>query len=86
MTTQTDIQIKEIRTSADLNRFLKFPWKIYRKDSNWVPLLLSEQRESLGPDSLFREHGKFLLLVAERDGRNDRPRSRRTDEYIRTNG
>ena len=67
-TSRASIQLVEICSSPDLDRFLRFPWKIYRSDPNWVPLLLSEQRDSLGSDSLFHEHGRFQLWLAERDG------------------
>jgi predicted acetyltransferase len=64
----TGIQVREVHNSSDLDRFLTFPWKIYRKDPNWVPLLLSEQRKSLSADGLFQEHGRFQLWLAEQDG------------------
>ena len=67
-TSKAAIQLTKVCNSADLNRFLKFPWKIYQRDPNWVPPLLSEQRESLGADGLFQEHGKFQLWLAERNG------------------
>lgn len=62
------IQLREVHSSSDLDRFLKFPWRIYRRDPNWVPLLLSEQRKSLSADGLFQEHGRFQLWLAEQDG------------------
>jgi GNAT superfamily N-acetyltransferase len=62
------IQLKEVHNSSDLDRFLKFPWRIYKRDPNWVPLLLSEQRKSLSADGLFQEHGRFQLWLAEQDG------------------
>ena len=68
MPAPTGIQLKEVHSSSDLDCFLKFPWRIYRRDPNWVPLLLSEQRKSLSADGLFQEHGRFQLWLVEQDG------------------
>jgi len=32
-----------------LQQFVRFPWKVYRGDPNWVPPLLSERRNRLNP-------------------------------------
>ena len=68
MAAKANVELAVIRTSADLKRFLKFPWKIYRRDPNWVPPLLSDQKKSLSANGLFQEHGRFQLWLAERNG------------------
>ena len=60
------MQIQEVKTPSDLNRFVSFPWQIYRDDPQWVPPLILEQKETLNPKKHpFYLHGtaaKFLLL------------------------
>jgi len=41
------ISIKKVSTKSELNQFIKFPWKIYENDKNWVPPLLMEQNALL---------------------------------------
>ncbi len=43
--------IKRVESKADLNSFLKLPWKIYKGDKCWVPPLLKDIKESLDPAS-----------------------------------
>ena len=39
--------VSEAVTARDMDRFIRFPWKIYRHDPNWVPPLISECRAFL---------------------------------------
>jgi GNAT superfamily N-acetyltransferase len=57
-----------MRTRADLKRFVKFVWRIYRGDPNWVPPFIADEVELLSPDSVFFEHADGIVLMAERDG------------------
>ncbi len=64
------IQIEVIRKSRGLKEFLKFPWKIYRGDPNWVPPLISDQKKLLHPKiNPFFKHAQVTRLVARRDGK-----------------
>ncbi len=38
-----EIEIVEVTSKSDLKRFIKFPWKVYADDSNWVPPLITER-------------------------------------------
>ncbi len=38
-----EIEIVEVASKRDLKRFVKFPWKIYAGNPNWVPPLISER-------------------------------------------
>ncbi len=47
----TDLRLREIDV-ADVSQrmeFIKFPWRIYKGDPNWVPPLLSERKAFLDP-------------------------------------
>jgi GNAT superfamily N-acetyltransferase len=39
--------VRKVETKSDLDTFLKFPWTLYKGDPNWVPQLVSMQREKL---------------------------------------
>ncbi len=41
------IEVHTIRSPAEHNQLLRFPWCLYRADSNWTPPLLSMRRELL---------------------------------------
>jgi GNAT superfamily N-acetyltransferase len=41
------LSILPVRTSRELDLFIKFPWVINRRDSNWVPPLLKERKDKL---------------------------------------
>jgi len=57
--------LREITTRPDLNRFIRFPWKIYKNDKNWVPPLIAERRELLNPrKNPFFEHAEVKLYMA----------------------
>jgi hypothetical protein len=57
--------IREVEAPKDRDRFIKFPWKIYRHDRNWVPPLLLERRELLDPrKNPFFEHADVKLYLA----------------------
>jgi hypothetical protein len=58
------------RDRADLRRFLRVPYAIYRGDPHWVAPLLSDRRKVLGADNPFFEHARLALWVATRDGRD----------------
>lgn len=38
-----EIEIVEVKSKADLKRFVKLPWRIYAGDPNWVPPLIVER-------------------------------------------
>jgi hypothetical protein len=56
------------RQPADVNRFLKFAYRIYDSDPHWVaPLLLDLQKVFTDANPLFR-HAQMQLWLARRDG------------------
>jgi len=42
-----DILIKEINTSKEFLDFVKFPFKLYKDNPNWVPPLIKDELETL---------------------------------------
>jgi hypothetical protein len=41
--------VREVSTTAEKDRFIKLPWKIYKGDPNWVPPLLIDKKTFLNP-------------------------------------
>ena len=61
------IQIQPATTRRDLRAFVKFPWRVYRDDLNWVPPLISDRLEYLDPATgPFYEYADVALLLARR--------------------
>lgn len=57
--------VSEALTAGDMERFIRFPWKIYRDDPNWVPPLISEYRSFLDRRrNPFFEHAEVKFLLA----------------------
>ena len=68
------IEIKKVETKADWDAFLRVPWSIYitdgRRDPNWVPPFLADQRSLLNPKkNPFFSHGRLQAFLALRDGK-----------------
>ena len=39
-----NVTVKKVSTKSELDKFIKFPWKIYKGNKYWVPPLLMEQK------------------------------------------
>ena len=64
------LEIREVSTRRDLNRFVDVPWPIYEDDPHWVPPLRFEVKEFLNPKKHpFYRHGAAAKLIALRGGR-----------------
>ena len=63
------IEVTEVRSRAERNAFIKFPWQIYAGDPVWVPPLLIERKSFLDRTKHpFFEHGDAALFLARREG------------------
>lgn len=63
-----DIRIEKVLSKSDLNRFIRFPWKIYKDDPYWVPPLIMDIKEKLNRNkNPFFEHAKMELYLALRE-------------------
>lgn len=45
-----NLRIRELKTPKERLEFIKFPWRIYKRDPNWVPPLISERKEFFDPE------------------------------------
>jgi GNAT superfamily N-acetyltransferase len=61
------LEVREVRSRRDLNRFVKLPWRIYAEDPHWVPPLLVDVKEFLNPRKHpFYQHGAATQFIAVR--------------------
>ncbi|MCX7680521.1 MAG: hypothetical protein N2508_00900 [Anaerolineae bacterium] len=45
----SSVHIQRVTDRRGLRAFVRFPWRVYRDDPNWVPPLISERLEYLNP-------------------------------------
>ncbi len=65
----SSVQVLPIRSRSEREKFLAFPWKIYRGDPLWVPPLLPDRRKFIDPRSgPFFKHGEADFFLAWQDG------------------
>jgi len=65
-----DIRIEKVIGGKQLNRFLKFPWSVYKGNPNWVPPLLIERKQFFNPaKNPFFDHALVEHFLANRDGK-----------------
>ncbi len=65
----SDIRIEKVDTKKALKKFIRFPWKIYKGDPNWVPPLILDVKDRLDRDkNPFFEHAEMDLFLAYKDG------------------
>lgn len=68
--TDSQLVISPVSGKADLDRFIRLPWALYRDDPCWVPPLIFERREHLDPKkNPFFDHAEIGLWLAWRGGR-----------------
>ncbi len=60
-----NIDVIAVRTKADLMRFIKLPWKIYKGNKCWVPPMIKEMRETLdlGRDNTATKINREIFLA-----------------------
>ncbi|MDR1941030.1 MAG: GNAT family N-acetyltransferase [Endomicrobium sp.] len=65
------MKITKVETDAQLREFIRFPYKIYSKESPWVAPLLSDVRDLLSEaKNPFWKHAGKCLFLAYGDGGN----------------
>ncbi|MBN1542622.1 N-acetyltransferase [candidate division KSB1 bacterium] len=63
-----ETQIRPVETRRDLQQFIRLPWRIYQDIPQWVPPLLSSEKEILSPKTgPFFQNGQAALFLAYRD-------------------
>ena len=61
------VTVRPVTGSAEQDKFIKFPWQIYRDDPVWVPPLLMDVRTALDPTKHpFHQHATTALFLAWR--------------------
>jgi hypothetical protein len=67
--TLEEIKILPVRNGAEMRRFIKLPWGIYRNDPCWVPPLLMDMKKLLDRSKYpFFEHSEAEFFLAWRNG------------------
>ncbi len=87
------VEIREIKTVRDLKNFVKFPFKLYSGNKNWVPPLLMDELNTLRKDkNPAFEYCEARYWMAWKDGQpvgriagiiNERYLERWNNRYIR---
>lgn len=64
--------VREVEKSGEREKFIRFPWNIYRSDRNWVPPLILERRNLIdAKKNPFFEHATVKLYTAYDDSGQD---------------
>lgn len=61
------MQIELVSSKQQLNEFIRFPWKVYQGNRNWVPPLVSDMRFVLSDKNPFLLHAEAALFLARSD-------------------
>jgi len=63
------IEIRALHPTKDITKFIKFAWKIYKGDPNWVPPLLMDKKKILNKDkNPFFKTAEMEMFMAFKDG------------------
>jgi len=63
------LEIRKVQSKSDLRQFIRFPWRVYESDPNWVPPLIVEMKDKLNRRKHpFFEHGEADYFLACRGG------------------
>jgi GNAT superfamily N-acetyltransferase len=61
------LEIRKVQSKPDLKSFIRFPWKVYKGDPNWVPPLIMEMKDKLDRRKHpFFEHAEADYFLAYR--------------------
>jgi len=61
-------EIRTVATTADSDRFLRVPDRVYARDPNWVPPLRSSIAKQFAAENPFLQYGKLQQFIAVRSG------------------
>jgi len=65
-----NIEIITVRSAGELNKFIKFPYKLYKHDPNWVPPLISERKAFLDRrKNPFFRYSRVRYFMARKGGK-----------------
>ena len=61
------VAVRPVRSRADLMRFIRLPWRIYRNEPLWVPPLIAERKHFLDRGkNLYFQHAEAEYFLAWR--------------------
>jgi GNAT superfamily N-acetyltransferase len=64
-----NVEVRPVRSRAELRRFIRLPWRIYRNEPLWVPPLVYERKRFLDRSkNPFFTHGEAEYFLAWRGG------------------
>ena len=63
------IQIREVNSSSELNAFIKFPFKHYADNENWVPPLIKDEKQYLSKNNPALKNADLQLILAYYNGK-----------------
>ncbi|MFO7444908.1 MAG: hypothetical protein R6W90_01015 [Ignavibacteriaceae bacterium] len=64
------ITISTVSSKSDIMKFIKFQWKIYKRDEHWVPPLIMDRKKLLDKEkNPFYKHAETELFLAYKDGK-----------------
>ncbi|MBN1640705.1 MAG: hypothetical protein JXA09_05675 [Anaerolineae bacterium] len=64
----SSIEVRQVSGRRDLRAFVRFPWRVYEDDPNWVPPLIAEQMRTLDPATgPFFGQADVALFLARRE-------------------
>lgn len=70
MTSTKKITVKKVVSKADLKIFIKIPRTVYKNDKNWVPTLISMEKERFDPDKgAYFKNAEAQFFIAYRGER-----------------
>jgi GNAT superfamily N-acetyltransferase len=69
LSVDSSIQVLPVAGRGDLRDFVKFPWRVYKNDPNWVPPLISDQISYLTPSQKNFFSRAEVALFSARNGR-----------------
>jgi GNAT superfamily N-acetyltransferase len=62
------IEVRPVTSKRDLRTFIKLPWRLYRKEPNWIPPLLIDVKKRLDQNkNPFFEHAEAQYFLAWRN-------------------
>jgi len=67
--TSSSIEIQPVTTKSQQKAFIRFPWKLYQGDPNWIPPLIINTKELLNyKKHAFYDRAEIQTFLAKRDG------------------
>ncbi|HNW24726.1 MAG TPA: GNAT family N-acetyltransferase, partial [Candidatus Cloacimonas sp.] len=63
------IKVIPVDNKKQLKDFILLPFKLYQKEPNWVPPLISDQKKFFNPKkNPYYDHSEVKLFLAQKDG------------------